>query len=81
MSSNLNISDKNYRSVFSTSHLKQSQIAATKSHNIKQIISREAFQDLDGKYSHEIGIHWNGQFQQENYLANKIFRNLKTESL
>ena len=40
-------------------------------HNSKGIISREAFQDSDGKYSNENFIHWNDQLQQEFFLTNE----------
>ena len=60
MNSNLIVTDENlHRSLFSTSDVKQSQIARTIRHNIKGNISREAFRDSDGKYSHENFIHWN----------------------
>ena len=84
MNNNLNVSDENlHRSIFSISDVKQSQIARTIRHNSKGIISREAFRDSDGKYSHETFIHWNAQFQRHFFLTNEItiFRNLKTESL
>ena len=84
MNNNLNVSDENlHRSFFSISDLKQSQIAPTIRHNSKGNISREAFQDSDGKYSHENFFHWNAQFQEQFFLTNEItiFRNLKTESL
>ena len=70
MNSNLNVSDKKlHRSLFSTSDVKQSQIARKTCHISKRIISREAFRDSDGKNSHENFIHRNAQFQQ------KIFSN------
>ena len=84
MNYNLNVSDENlHRSLFSISDVKQSQIARTIRHNSKEIISREAFRDSDGKYSHENFIHWNAQFQKRFFLTNEItiLRNLKTESL
>ena len=84
MNNNLNVSDENlHRSLFSISDGKQSQIARTFRHNSKKIISREAFRDSDGKFSHENFIHWNAQFQKQFFLKNEItiFRNLKTESL
>ena len=84
MKNNLNVSDENlHRSLFSISEVKQSQIARTIRHNSKGIISWEAFRDSDGKYSHEIFIHWNAQFQKQFFLTNEItnFRNLKTENL
>ena len=84
MNSNLNVSDENLHcSLFSTSEVKQGQIARTIRHNSKGIISRDAFRDSDGKYNHENFIHWNDQFQQEIFLTNEItvFLNLKTEGL
>ena len=83
LNSNLNVIDENlYRNLFSTSDVKQSQIAQIIRRNSKGIISREAFQDPYGKYSHEIYIHWNDQFQQQFFLTNEIiaFRNLRTEA-
>ena len=54
MNSNLNISDENlHQSRFSTSNVKQGQIARAIRLIGKGIISREAFQDSDGKKSHE----------------------------
>ena len=54
MNNNLNVSDENlHRSFFFISDVKQSQIARTFCHNSKGIISREAFRDSDGNYSHE----------------------------
>ena len=85
MNSNLNVSDENlFRSLFSTSEVKQSQIARTIPHNSKRIISREAFQDSNGKHSHKNFFHWNDQFQQQFFLTDEIttiFRNLRTENL
>ena len=84
MNTNLNVSDENlHSSLFSKSDVKQSQIAGTIRHNSNGIISREAFRDLDEKYSPENFIHWNAQFQKHFFLTNeiRIFRNLKTESL
>ena len=82
---NLNVSDENlHRSLFSISDVKHSQIARKIRHNSKRIISREAFRDSDGKYSHENFINWNAQFQKHFFcLTNEItiFRNLKTECL
>ena len=81
MNNNLNVSDENlHRSLFSISDVKQSQIPRTIRHNSKRIISREAFRDSDGKYSHENFIHWNAQFQKQFFLKNEItiFRKLKT---
>ena len=66
MNSNLNVSNKNlHRSFFSISDVKQSKIAQTVRHNSNGIISREAFRDSEGKYSHENFIHWNDHFQQQ----------------
>ena len=71
MNNNLIVSDENlYRRFFSISDVKQSQIARTICHNSKGIISREAFQDSDGKYSHENFIHRNAQFQKQ-FFSNK----------
>ena len=84
MNNNLNVSDENqHRSLFSISDVKQSQIARTIRHNSKGIISREAFRDSEGKYSHENFFHWNAHFQKQFFQTNEIaiFRNLKTESL
>ena len=84
MNSNLKVSNENLdRRPFSTSDIKQSQIARAICHNNKGIISREASRDSDGKYNHENFIYWNNQFQQEIFLANEItiFLKLKTESL
>ena len=84
MNNNLNIIDENlHRSLFSISDVILSQIARTIRHNSKGIISREAFQNSDGKYSHENFIHWNAQFQKQFFLTNEItvFRNLKTKNL
>ena len=84
MNSNLNVSNEClHRSFFSTSDVKQRQIAQTICHNSKGKIRREAFQDSDGKYSHENFIHWNYQFQQQFFLTNEItfFRKLRTQSL
>ena len=84
MNNKLNVSDENlHGSLFSISDVKQSQISRTICHNSKGIISREAFRDSDGKYSHENFIHGNAQFQKQFFLTNEItiFRNLKTESL
>ena len=54
MNNNLNVSVENlHRSLFSLSDVKESQIARTIRHNSKGIISREAFRDSDGNYSHE----------------------------
>ena len=59
----LNVSDENLHcSLFSISDVKQSQISRTIRHHSKGIISREAFRDSDGKYSHENFIYWNDQF-------------------
>ena len=84
MNSNLNVSNENLdRRLFSTSDIKQSQIARTIRHNSKGIISQEAFRDSDGKNSHEDIIYWNDQFQHEIFLEKKeitISWNLKTES-
>ena len=80
---NLNLSEENlHRSLFSTSDVKQCQIARTVRHNSKGNISREAFRDSEEKYSHEIFFHSNDQFQHELFLTNKItiFRNSRTES-
>ena len=63
MNSNSNVSDENL--LFSTSDVKQIQSAWKIRHNSKGIISREAFQDSDGKYSHENFIHWNDEFQEQ----------------
>ena len=53
INNNLNVCDENlHRSLFSIPDVKQSQIARTIRHNSKRIISREAFQYSDGKYSH-----------------------------
>ena len=84
MNNNLNVNDEDLHcSLFSTSDVKQSQIARTIRHNSEGIISREAFRDSDGNYSHENFIHWNAQFQRQFFLTSEItiFRNLKTESL
>ena len=65
MNINLNVSFENlHRSHFSTSDVKQSQIARIISYNSKGIINRDAFRDSHGKYSHENFIHRNDQFQQ-----------------
>ena len=54
INTNLKVSDENlHSSLFSTSDIKQIQIARTIRHKSKGIISREALQDSDGKYSHE----------------------------
>ena len=54
MNNDLNSSDQNlHRSLFSTSDLKKSQIVRKIRHNSEGIISREAFRDSDGKYSHD----------------------------
>ena len=84
MNGNLNLSEENlHRSLFSTSDVKQCQIARTIRHYSKGSISREAFRDSDEKYSHEISFHWNDQFQHELFLINKItiFWNLETGGL
>ena len=84
MNSNLNVIDESlHRSFFSTSDVKQSQIAQKIRTNSKGKISREAFQGSDGKYSHKKFFHWNDQIQQQFFLTNEItiFRNLRTESL
>ena len=73
MNNNLNVSDENlHRSLFSISDVKQSQIIRTIRHNSKRIISREAFRDSVGKYSHENFIRWNAQFQKQFFLTNEI---------
>ena len=70
MNSNLNVGDENlHRSLFSISDVKQSQIARTFRHNSKGIISREAFRDSDGKYSHE------NFFSLERSVPKTIFSN------
>ena len=52
MNISLNVSDENlHRNVFATSDAKQIQIARKICHNSNRIISREAIQDSDGKYS------------------------------
>ena len=84
MNCNLNESDENlHRSFFSISDVKESKIAQTIRHNRKGIISREAFRDPDGKYSHENVIHWNNQFQHQFFRTKEItnFHNLRTKSL
>ena len=66
MKNNLNVSDENLHcSLFSISDVKQSQISRTVRIHNKGIISREAFRDKDGKYSHEDIIYWNDQFKQQ----------------
>ena len=63
MKINSNVSDENlHRSIFSTSDKKQSQIAWKICHNSKRIISRDNFQDLDGKYCHETFILFDDKF-------------------
>ena len=72
MKCNLKVSDENlHRSLFTTSDVKQCQIALIFRHNSKRIISREAFRDSDGKYSNENFVHWNDQFQLEFFLTNE----------
>ena len=83
MISNWNVNDeKLHCSPFSTSDAEQSQIARTIRHNSIGIISREAFQNSDGKYSYESFIHRKERFQQKFLLTNEItiFRNLSSES-
>ena len=70
--SNFNVSDENlHHSLFSTSDVKQSQIAQTIRHSSERTISRAAFRVSDGKYSHESSIHWNDQCQQQLFLTNE----------
>ena len=65
MNSNPNVSDQNlHRRFFSTSDLKQSQVAQKFCQNSKGVISQEAIRTSEQKYSHENFVFWNDQFQQ-----------------
>ena len=70
MKSNLIVSDENlHRSFFSTSDVKQSQIAWTIRHNSQGTISSEAFQDFSNK--------WNNNFSE--FMNRKLINLVKSE--